>query len=247
MAHHVAIIMDGNGRWAKKRLMPRTMGHRKGAEAARSVIEACPKLGVKILTLYAFSSENWQRPQDEVTELMQLLRHYLGKELQNLHQNKVRLCFIGNRDYLEEDIQQQLLAAEKLTQANDGLILQVALSYGSRDEMLRAVRDYAADVQAGKVAPDQLSAAKFETYLDTAGIADPDLLIRTGGEQRLSNFLLWQSAYTELYFTEILWPDFDMACLEAALAEYAKRERRFGRTEQVGEAVNVTTIHAEQV
>lgn len=216
MLRHVAIIMDGNGRWASARHLPRTAGHKKGADAARKVIEAAADSNVQFLTLYAFSSENWKRPEQEVKELMNLLRFYLGSELSSLHKNNIRIKVIGDVSKLDLDIQQKILEAEKLTQANSALQLNIALSYGSRQEIIKAA--LAMEGNEGD----------FEAHLYTYQIPDPDLLIRTGGEQRLSNFLLWQLAYTELYFTDTLWPDFDEKQFEEAIAEFHRRERRFG-------------------
>jgi undecaprenyl diphosphate synthase len=227
---HVAIIMDGNGRWAKSRGLPRTAGHKKGADSLRNVLNACRDAGVKYLTIYAFSSENWKRPSDEVSDLMQLLRHYLERELQELHENEVCLRFIGDLSQLDPDIRKQVDNAVELTSRNKAFSLTVALSYGSRQEMVRAVRKLVASVASGKMKVEDINEASICQALDTAGLPEPDLLIRTGGEQRLSNFLLWQSAYTEFYFTDVLWPDFDKVHFGGALQEYAKRERRYGNT-----------------
>lgn len=228
---HLAIIMDGNGRWAKARHLPRTAGHKKGAETARAVIEYCAKHDIRHLTLYTFSAENWNRPEEEVSELMNLFRFYLGKELRTLHENNIRMRFIGDLTPLSKDIQQQIEQAEALTANNTALTLCLALSYGSRQEITNATRTIAEKVQAGTIDSTTITPELFSSYLYTADIPDPDLLIRTGGEQRISNYLLWQCAYTELYFTEILWPDFGKEELEQALEDFAQRERRFGHTE----------------
>ncbi len=230
LPQHVAIIMDGNGRWAKARGLPRTAGHKKGADALRNVLNACRDAGVKYLTIYAFSAENWKRPADEISDLMQILRHYLDKELQTLHENNVRLRFIGDLPQLDKDIRAQINDAMELTSRNRAFNLTVALSYGSRQEIVRAVRKLATEIASGKIKAEAISEDDIAQALDTAGLPEPDLLIRTGGEQRLSNFLLWQSAYTEFYFTPTLWPDFDRDHFTKALQDYAKRERRYGTT-----------------
>lgn len=222
MLQHIAIIMDGNGRWAKARGLPRTAGHKKGADALRSTIETCRELGVKYLTVYAFSSENWKRPSEEVNDLMELLKYHLGKELQTMHKNGICLRFIGNRTKLSGDIQTMLHEAETLTAAHTGLTFTTALSYGGREELARACSKVAA-THSGAVTAEML-----ESALDTAGLPDPDLLIRTGGEQRLSNFLLWQLAYTELYFSDVLWPEFSPEHLKQAISTFHTRERRYG-------------------
>ena len=228
---HVAIIMDGNGRWAKSRGLPRAAGHKKGADALKKVIEGCDALGLQYLTLYAFSSENWQRPDSEISDLMNLLRHYLNKEIASIHKNNIRLNVIGDRSRLAADIRRDIAEAEALTARNTGFYLNIALSYGGRQELLRAIRALAAEIAEGKIEASELTERYVAAALDTHDIPDPDLLIRTGGEQRLSNFLLWQSAYAELYFTPVLWPDFTLEHLQEACAEYARRERRYGRTE----------------
>ncbi len=225
---HVAIIMDGNGRWAKARHLPRVMGHRKGVEAVRKVVEAAPGLGIEVLTLYAFSSENWRRPADEVSDLMGLLRHYLRTEIAELHANGIRLRFIGDTAALSDDVTLMLDQARTLTAANTKMTLVLALNYGSHDELLRVTRALAADVAAGRIAPAAIDAAAVEARLDTAGLPPPDLVIRTSGEQRLSNFLMWQAAYAELVFTDELWPDFGAASLAAAVATFSQRDRRYG-------------------
>jgi undecaprenyl diphosphate synthase len=226
--NHVAIIMDGNGRWAAARHLPRIAGHREGARAVRRTIKAAINQGVSWLTIYAFSSENWSRPAGEVFDLTGLLRHYLRTEIAELGGNGVRIRFIGDRTRFDADIQQDIEAAEQATAANTRLNLTVALSYGARAEIVAAARAMAEAARAGALQPDMADDAVFAGFLSTAGIPDPDLLIRTSGEQRLSNFLLWQAAYAELVFLDVLWPDFDEAHFAAALADYARRERRFG-------------------
>ncbi len=225
---HVAVIMDGNGRWAARQGLPRAAGHARGAEAARAAVQAATELGIEILTLYSFSSENWRRPADEVSDLLGLLRHYLGRELESLRQNGVRLRIIGERDNLPADLRERISHAESLTADNDAILVQVALSYGGRGEIVRAARRLVAEGAAGRLLPDDIDETAFARRLDTAGIPDPDLMIRTGGELRISNFLLWQAAYAELFFIDRLWPDFGKSDLEAALAEFSRRERRYG-------------------
>ncbi len=227
-ARHVAIIMDGNGRWAKARRLPRVAGHRAGVEAVRRIVEAAPLLGIDVLTLYAFSSENWKRPQQEVSDLMGLLRHYLRTEIAELHRNGVRLHYIGDMSGLKPDLVTLLEDSVRLTTANRRMTLVLALNYGGQDELVRAVQGLAADVAAGRMAPDAIDAAAINARLDTGALPPPDLVLRTSGEQRLSNFLLWQSAYAEFVVSDCLWPDFDKAALEAALAEFATRDRRYG-------------------
>jgi undecaprenyl diphosphate synthase len=225
---HVAIIMDGNGRWAASRRLPRIAGHREGARAVRRTIEAAIRAGVGWLTIYAFSSENWRRPAGEVLDLTGLLRHYLRTEIAELRANGVRLRVIGERGRFDADIQGDLAAAERDTAGNTRLNLTVALSYGARAEIVAAARAAAAAVRDGSLDPAALDEAAFGGWLATSGMPDPDLIIRTSGEQRLSNFLLWQGAYAELMFLDVLWPDFGAEHFAAALAEYAGRERRFG-------------------
>ena len=225
---HIAIIMDGNGRWAKSRGLPRIAGHRRGADAVRKVIRGAGELGVPVLTLFAFSTENWTRPADEVSDLMGLLRHYLRHELEELGRNGARLRVIGDRDRLAKDIQKDISDAEARTRSNTRIDVNICINYGARDEILRATRNLARKVAAGEVAVDQIDEASFERELLTAGVPDPDLLIRTSGEQRISNFLLWQCAYAELVFVDTLWPDFGKEHLEKAIAEFRKRERRYG-------------------
>lgn len=228
MPVHVAIIMDGNGRWAKARGLPRVAGHKRGAEAVRRTITAAGELGVRYLTLYGFSSENWKRPADEVDDLMGLLRHYLRGEIAELHRNGVRLRVIGDRARLAPDIVALIENAEAMTGANTGLNLIVALSYGARAEITDAVRRIAESAAAGKTAPSSIDEETVTRALWTADIPDPDLVIRSSGEKRLSNFLLWQSAYAELVFVDTLWPDFGKDDLLAAVGEFQRRERRYG-------------------
>ena len=225
---HLAIIMDGNGRWAKARRLPRIAGHRAGVEAVRRVVEAAPDLGIEVLTLYAFSSENWKRPADEVADLMGLLRHYIQSEINALHKNGVRLDFIGNYRALKPDLVAMLDAGRLKTAGNTRLTLIMALNYGGQDELVRAAKSLACDVAAGTLDPDAITVETLGSRLDTASLPPPDLVLRTSGEMRLSNFLLWQSAYAEFVATDTLWPDFDAAALESAVAEFATRERRFG-------------------
>ena len=225
---HVAIIMDGNGRWARARGLPRTAGHNRGAEAVRRTVKAAVKGGVRYLTLFGFSSENWKRPAAEIDDLMGLLRHYLRREIEELHKNGVRLRVIGERDRLGEDIVKLICDAEARTAGNTQLNLNIALSYGSRAEIVAAARAAMQAAVEGKLSPDQLDEERFEDLLLTAGTPDPDLLIRTSGEKRISNFLLWQCAYAEFVFLERLWPDFDENDFNAAIQEYLGRTRRYG-------------------
>ena len=225
---HVAIIMDGNGRWAAQRGLPRGEGHRRGVEALRRTVRAAGELGIGILTIFSFSSENWTRPREEILDLMGLLRRFIRNDLAELHGNNVRVRIIGERESLEPEILRLLIEAEELTKANDGLLLVVAFNYGSRQEIARAAQRIATEVAAGRLAQQDITPEMLASHLDTAGIPDPDLIIRTSGEQRLSNFLLWQAAYSELVFVPVYWPDFDRRTLEDAIAEYHRRERRFG-------------------
>jgi undecaprenyl diphosphate synthase len=226
--YHVAIIMDGNGRWAAQRGLPRGEGHRRGVEAVRRTVRAATELGIGILTIFSFSAENWTRPRSEILDLMALLRRFIRNDLADLHRSNVRVKIIGEREGLEPDIARLLEEAESLTQANTGLMLVVAFNYGARQEIARAARTLATDVAAGRLQPDRITADLLASRLDTSDLPDPDLVIRTSGEQRLSNFLLWQAAYSELVFVPVYWPDFDRATLEGAIAEYRTRERRFG-------------------
>jgi undecaprenyl diphosphate synthase len=225
---HVAIIMDGNGRWAAARGLPRVEGHRRGVEAVRRTVRAAIEIGIAYVTIFSFSAENWTRPASEIGELMGLLRRFIRNDLAELHQANVRVRVIGEREGLESDIARLLAEAEELTRNNDGLTLGVAFNYGARQEITRAARRIAAAVAAGRLAPADISPDTVTGFLDAPDIPDPDLIIRTSGEQRLSNFLLWQAAYSELVFVPIYWPDFDRAALEAAIREYQQRERRFG-------------------
>ena len=225
---HVAIIMDGNGRWAAARGLPRVEGHRRGVEALRKTVRAAGDMGIRCLTIFSFSSENWQRPASEVRDLMGLLRLFIRKDLAELHGDGVRVRVIGERGSLDPDIRRLLEEAEELTRANTNMLLVVAFNYGARDEIARAVQRIAAGVASGAVKPGAITEEMIGQHLDAPDIADPDLIIRTSGEQRLSNFLLWQAAYSELVFTPVYWPDFDRAALESAIEEYRRRERRFG-------------------
>ena len=225
---HVAIIMDGNGRWAAERGLPRSEGHRLGVEAVRRTVTAAQDLGISHLTLFSFSSENWSRPPDEVSFLFGLLRFFIRRDLAELHRKNVRVTVIGERERLPSDIVALMDEAERLTEANRGLRMIVAFNYGARDELARAVRRIAEDVRSGRLDPLDIGEAAISARLDTAGIPVPDLLIRTGGEMRLSNFLLWQAAYAELVFLPIFWPDFAGESLRAAVAEYGLRHRRYG-------------------
>ncbi|QUO32604.1 isoprenyl transferase [Faecalicatena sp. Marseille-Q4148] len=225
---HVAIILDGNGRWAKKRGMPRNYGHVQGSKNVERICEDAYKMGIKYLTVYAFSTENWNRPKDEVDALMKLLRNYMKTCLKTAEKNRMRVRVIGDISRLDKDIRKRILELEKASEHNDGLNFQIAINYGSRDEMIRAMRAMAKDVEAGTLAPEAISEKIFESYLDTHDIPDPDLLIRTSGELRLSNYLLWQLAYTEFYFTDVPWPDFTKEELTKAIEQYNSRDRRFG-------------------
>ena len=226
---HIAIIMDGNGRWAAKRGMPRSLGHKKGAERVKEIVQAAGELGVKYLTLYAFSTENWQRSPDEVNDLMDLLRQYLKSELSELQKNGVRIVFIGEREMLPADIRSSMRRLEDDTKNNAKMTVCIALSYGSRQEILQAVRKIATLAKRGDIKPEDIDDKMFSDMLYTQEIPDPDLVIRTSGEQRLSNYLLWQVAYAEFYFSEVLWPDFDRAELEKIIENFNKRERRYGK------------------
>lgn len=225
---HVAIIMDGNGRWANRRGLPRSMGHRQGVEAVRQTVRTAGEAGVKYLTLFAFSSENWNRPPDEVQDLLKLLRMFIRRDLAELDANDVRVRVVGARDDLDKDILSLLLEAEERTRDNGALELIIAFNYGGRDEIARAMRRIAERVARGDIRPEDLDEQTISGHLDTVTIPDPDLIIRTSGEQRLSNFLLWQAAYSEFVFVPCLWPDFDSAAFHDALAQYRRRDRRFG-------------------
>lgn len=235
LPRHVAIVMDGNGRWAAGRGLPRSAGHKAGLEPVRLCIRECTRRGISALTIFAFSSENWQRPSDEVMGLMSLFFDALDREIAELHQNGVRIRFIGDRKRLSVRLQARIAAAEELTRANAGLQLQVAISYGGRWDIIKAVQGLARKCSDGSLRVDDITEAKLAEELELANVPDPDLFIRTGGERRISNFLLWNLAYTELYFCDPLWPDFDLQQLELALEFFANRQRRFGLTgEQIG-------------
>jgi undecaprenyl diphosphate synthase len=227
---HIAIIMDGNGRWAQQHAMGRIAGHKKGAEAVRLTVRACREIGIKVLTLYAFSTENWLRPSGEVKALMRLLEEYLRSEIQEMLGNGIRLTTIGDTEALKKPMKTILRETIAKTAHNHDMILNLALNYGGRDEIVGAVHDLLNDIRRGTLADQEVTKDLFSRYLDTAGLPDPDLLIRTSGEYRISNFLLWQSAYTEFYFTDVLWPDFNRDELFRAITEYQRRERRFGLT-----------------
>ena len=241
LPRHIAIIMDGNGRWAKNKLLNRIKGHEKGIDAVRDVVEACREMGIQYLTLYAFSVENWRRPASEVNALMQLLRNYLLKERDNLLKNEIRLSAIGDLDRLPESVRKTLFQVIGDTAHCEKMTLILALSYGSRWEIVRAALRIARDIAAGKIREEEVTPEVFSGYLTTAPVPDPDLLIRTSGELRLSNFLLWQLAYTELYITPTLWPDFTREDLIEAILDYQKRERRFGMTSD-----QISELHAKR-
>jgi len=236
LPRHVAVIMDGNGRWAEQRGLPRLYGHRVGKDSVRAVVETSRRLGVKYLSLYAFSTENWARPLREVDGLMALLRRYLASELGKMMKHQIRLRAVGSLRKLPPAVREALRATVEATKRNTGMTVMLAVSYGGREEIARAARAIARRVERGELDPGRITARTVAKHLGTAGIPDPDLLIRTGGEMRISNFLLWNLAYTELYFSPLLWPDFDAAALDAALDFYAGRERRFGRTAAEAEA-----------
>lgn len=225
---HIAIILDGNGRWAKAKGMPRNYGHTMGAKNVEVICKAAYDMGVKYVTMYAFSTENWNRPDSEVKALMKLLESYLKNCIKTADKNNMRIRVIGDKTGLSDSFQKQIAELEEHSKANDGLNLTIAINYGSRDEMVRAIRHLSYDVADGSLGPDDIDENCFAGYLDTAGIPDPDLLIRTSGELRLSNYLLWQLAYSEFYFTDVPWPDFDKAELEKAIDAYNKRDRRYG-------------------
>ncbi len=226
--NHIAIIMDGNGRWAKKRMMPRNYGHKQGSKIVEEICREAYNIGVKYVTVYAFSTENWSRPQSEIDTLMKLLRDFLSECLNKSKKNNMRVHVIGDITRLEQSLQDTIVKLEEVSASNTGLCFQVALNYGGQDEILRATRKIAQDVKDGKLSIEDLNTEIYENYLDTKGIPAPDLLIRTSGEQRLSNFLLWQLAYSEFYFTDVLWPDFNKAELIKAIEFYNGRERRYG-------------------
>ena len=234
---HVAVIMDGNGRWARDRSLPRHAGHRAGVKSVRAIVENSAKHGVEYLTLFAFSSENWRRPEEEVGMLMSLFLEALRREVAELDKNNVRLRFIGERNRLDRMLTEKIEDAETLTAGNSGLYLQVAVAYGGRGDIVEAARSLAARAASGDIVADAIDEASFAAALQLGAAPDPDLLVRTGGEQRISNFLLWNLAYAELYFTDVLWPDFGTAEFEAALAHYSRRQRRYGHTGDQLEAV----------
>ncbi len=229
---HVAIIMDGNNRWAKKRFLPGIAGHKAGVKAVREVIETCAESGVQVLTLFAFSSENWKRPADEVSALMELFLAALRREVNKLDKNGIRLVVLGERSRFHPELQAAIVAAEQQTAANTGFTLQIAANYGGRWDITQAVQQLASQVQLGTLQPEQITEELIGRHLTTGSTVEPDLLIRTGGEQRISNFLLWQMAYTEFYFTDLYWPDFKAAAMQDALRSFATRERRFGKTSE---------------
>ena len=226
--NHVAIILDGNGRWAKKKGMPRTYGHVKGCENLEKICSVAKELGVKYLTVYAFSTENWKRSKEEVDALMKLFRNYMKKCIKISRDNKMQVRVIGDPTAFDPDLQEKIKELEEYSSQYDELYFQIALNYGSRDEIKRAVQKMAEDVKAEKLNPEEISERTISDYLDTKGLPDPDLLIRTSGEERLSNILMWQLAYTEFYFTDVAWPDFNKAEFEKAIAKYNQRDRRFG-------------------
>jgi undecaprenyl diphosphate synthase len=228
LPRHIAVIMDGNGRWAKRRHLPRVAGHRAGVEAVRATVETCARLGVEALTLYAFSVENWKRPPFEVEALMTFLKEYLRREIDNLHRNNIKFRTVGRTHELDESVQFELRSAKNITAGNTGMVLNVALNYGGRAELSDAFRSLLAECRRTGRAPEDVTEAEIERHLYTADLPDPDLLIRTSGEMRVSNFLLWQIAYAEIYITETLWPDFRRPDLFAAIVDYQKRERRYG-------------------
>jgi undecaprenyl diphosphate synthase len=239
LPRHIAITMDGNGRWAAARGLVRTAGHKAGLDPVRMCIEQCSQRGVEALTLFAFSSENWRRPAEEVGSLMGLFIEALDREIEELHQKSVRVRFIGERRNLAVRLQARIAAAEARTAANPGLKLQVAMSYGGRWDIVQAAQKVARDCASGRMRAEEVTETSFAAYLSLAGLPEPDLLVRTGGEQRISNFLLWDLAYAELYFSTRLWPDFTLADLEEALAYFAGRERRFGRIATARSAAKV--------
>ncbi len=241
---HIAMIMDGNGRWAKRRLMPRVAGHKRGVEVVRDMVRACAARGVKFLTLFAFSSENWRRPEEEVSFLMGLFKSALGREVEELHKNGIRLIIAGDVSGLAPEIVAAIAEAQRITAGNTTFTLTLCVNYGGRWDVVQAMRAFVAahPESAPKVQPDDL-----EPFLALAHAPEPDLFIRTGGEQRISNFLLWQLAYTELYFTDVLWPDFDVAELDRATAWFAERERRFGRTSEQVQAISAQSVPSAQI
>ncbi len=238
LPRHLAVVMDGNGRWASARMMPRPAGHRAGVESVRTLVEQAGRLGIEVLTLFAFSSENWRRPREEVSVLLDLFLRTLDREAQRLHENRVRIRIIGDRTRFEPKLRRQLARVENLTASNSGLTLVIAASYGGRWDIAQAARHIAEAVLEGRLLPEQIDSELVSSHLSLSDLPPPDLLIRTGGERRISNFLIWQLAYAELYFTDVLWPDFRADDLRQALEWYAGRERRFGRTSEQLSKVN---------
>jgi len=232
LPRHIAIVMDGNGRWAEQRNRPRSMGHQAGLRALRATVENCARAGIRTLTVFAFSSENWNRPRGEISRLMELFMRALDKEVSALHENSIRVRFIGERGAFQAELQERMARAEELTRENTAMTLNVAANYGGRWDIVQATRSLARQAERGHISADDIDQDLFDAAVATAGTRDPDLFIRTGGEMRISNFMLWQSAYSEFYFTPVLWPDFDAAELDKAIAAYAARERRFGLTGQ---------------
>lgn len=230
LPQHIAIIMDGNGRWAKQRNLPRTAGHQAGVKAVRAVVDFCGRNQVKVLSLFAFSSENWRRPKQEVSMLMELFVKTLQREVDKLHENNVRIRFIGDKSAFSQGLQDKIALSERLTANNTGLTLVLAVNYGGRWDLTQAARMLADKVAAGQLREDEIDEQLFADHLSTAQLPEPDLFIRTGGEQRISNFLLWQLAYTELHFSPVLWPDFDQVALQTAITDFQGRQRRFGLT-----------------
>lgn len=232
LPQHIAIIMDGNGRWAKRRKQPRFMGHRSGVKAVENIVKHCAKLKISTLSLFAFSSENWKRPSKEVSLLMELFALSLKQQAKRLHKNNIRLCIIGDISKFSESLQKQISQAERLTADNTGLTINIAANYGGRWDVVQSVQQLAEKVKAGELAPEDITEEHISKGLTTASLTEPDLFIRTGGEQRVSNFLLWQMAYTEFYFTDTLWPDFIDVELDKAINSFCQRERRFGKTSE---------------
>lgn len=228
LPRHVAIIMDGNGRWAKKRGLPRTAGHKVGAETFRKIARHCKKLGIEYLTVYAFSTENWKRPREEVETIMGLLKNYMAEAVESMEEEKIKLKFFGDMSALSPELQELVRKTDEMSSRIDGFQANVCLNYGGRDEILQAARAFAKECAEGKADPDSLTAEQFSSYLYSAGVPDPELIIRPSGELRLSNFLLWQCAYAEFYYCDTLWPDFSEEDLEKAIVDYQKRDRRFG-------------------
>jgi len=245
LPRHIAVIMDGNGRWARERNRRRVFGHREGSNSVRDIVSCCRRLGIPYLTLYAFSKENWQRPEAEVKALWRLLKSFLKSQLQEIMEKEIRLCHLGDTEGIPADVARELRAAIAQTARFDKLTLSLAINYGGRQEITRAAKLFAADVQQGKSSLEDLSPEYFSRYLFTVSLPDPDLIIRTGGEHRVSNFLLWQLAYTEIYVTRVLWPDFREPQFLEALRDYQKRERRFGRTSEQIEAMGLGSANGE--